>query len=765
MPESGSSTPTPAPTRTILPRPQQLAELSSLARVVALVGPVGAGATTLLRQWASQHEHVTWAAAGSIPDPHGIPDRQRDVLIVDQADDLMPDDWQRLRALRAQHPDLIIRLALHTRRSLPADDDVEIVNCPSFTITETREYLAACGSQLDPVAVYVSTGGLPAAVRAVVQLGTTRGQFVNAALALLPPGALAPALSRLAVPEVLTQKIVTELGGPADFIDQTERAGQGAWTADAGRPLFVLTAPVRAATLQAYPVPEADAIRAQAAQTLLAQAAWHGALIEGAASGSLAVVDAALRGGGMPLLRMHGASITARLQGIALWELRRWPIIAMAQALSYNARHQHQLRAIELMGVALIGARSTPPGSSDRALLRVIESVLQRLLGVGDGGVKAARAAAKILDELPAEEYRAIEGLIGDLHSHAAISLMNGGQTDEALVEFERTLGVTGRPGLELMSLGGVALIHGASGDLETGQSWVDTALARSWSDSILNEYQGSMLRMAQARLLIEQNDLDGADEALDRVWPIIDTIEHWPMLAHLRALVAACRGEADAGLERFRALRRRRGTRISRAQKRLLDMTDATLALAAGDLDAARSLAPRDDDPPSVLIAAARTLVFDGNFERARTVLAGIRAETPDERAGAAVLDAIVLRRFGRDEDAATAAHRARTITDAYGLKTPFLLVASDDRELFGDVFPWPAPNAGALAVPPLTVRERVILRELVHSSSVTEISQRLHVSVNTVKSQRRSLYRKLGAASRDEALAIATAHGMLNG
>lgn len=760
MPESGSSTPAPASTPTAFSRPQQVAELSSPARVVALVGPVGAGTTTLLRQWASQHMHVTWADAGGIPTPQG------DVLIIDRADNLTTDDWQRLRTLRAQHADLIIRIAVHTRRSLPADEDVETVYCAPFTMAETREYLAAHGSQLDPIAVHISTGGLPAALWAVTELGTSRTRIVNETLAQLPPGALAPALSRLAVPEVLTREVVAELGGPDDFIAQAERAGLGAWSAEAGHPLFILTAPVRAATLRAHPADDADAVRDDAARVLLAQGAWYGALVEGAASGSLAVVDAALRGGGMPLLTQHGAQIAARLHRLQRWELRRWPVTALALALIYNARHEYRLRAFELMGAALLGAGTAPSGSSERALLRVVESVLQRLIGVGDGGVKAARAAMRTLDELSLQQSRAIDGLLGDLRNHSAISLLNGGQPDEAAMQFERTLGTSPRPALELMSFGGIAHIHAEAGDLDTAQGWVDTALQRSWDDSILDEYPGSLLRMAQARLLIERGDFDSADEALGTVWHIIDTIEHWPMLAHLRALVTIGRGEADAEVERFRGLRRRRGSRWSRVPTRMLDLTDSSLALAAGDLDGARALTSRPGDQLAVQIGAARVLVFDGQFERARTMLAGIPMESPRDRASVAVFDAVVLRRLGRDDEAAVAARRARTITDAHGLSAPYLLVAAEDRDLFGDVFAWPAPNVRyADATPRLTVRERVILCELVHSVSVTEIAQRLQVSANTVKSQRRSLYRKLGASSRDEALAIAGAHGMLSG
>jgi len=65
---------------------------------------------------------------------------------------------------------------------------------------------------------------------------------------------------------------------------------------------------------------------------------------------------------------------------------------------------------------------------------------------------------------------------------------------------------------------------------------------------------------------------------------------------------------------------------------------------------------------------------------------------------------------------------------------------------------------------VPVLTPRETVILRELARTGSTTEIAERLVVSNHTVKSQLRTLYRKLGVGSRSSALAVARRLGLLD-
>ena len=60
------------------------------------------------------------------------------------------------------------------------------------------------------------------------------------------------------------------------------------------------------------------------------------------------------------------------------------------------------------------------------------------------------------------------------------------------------------------------------------------------------------------------------------------------------------------------------------------------------------------------------------------------------------------------------------------------------------------------------LTRRERVVLAELAEDVTLEEIATRLFVTRNTVKSQVRSVYRKIGVSTRSEAVAWAVAQGI---
>ena len=67
--------------------------------------------------------------------------------------------------------------------------------------------------------------------------------------------------------------------------------------------------------------------------------------------------------------------------------------------------------------------------------------------------------------------------------------------------------------------------------------------------------------------------------------------------------------------------------------------------------------------------------------------------------------------------------------------------------------------PTVGVNA---LTQRERVVMGELGEDITLEDIAARLWVTRNTVKTQLRSAYRKIGVSTRAEAVAWARAHGI---
>lgn len=741
--------------------------LDGPARTVALAGPFGAGVSTALRQWADTQREVLTVSPAHVLEVR-VPRTTGTAIVIDDADRLVASDWTHLLGLLDDCPALRIRLGLRSLSSIPRDAEIEVVRNLAFSPDELVEYLTSNGSRVDPGALYSMTAGHPGAVRAIVTSGVTRRDRFSAVLAASAGGARLPDDDAvLAIPRSLSPALVAELGGDAEFIERAERAGLGGWNVAGDQPVFLLTPLVRASTLAAHRIPadQRRAVRQRAALQLLDEHAWFEAIVEATESGRLDLVDRALKRGGMPVLWAHGRALLWTLRAIPVVQLRRWPVIAMAQALIANARRQHAIRAAELMGVALIGIQTSPRDSPDRALLRTIESVARRLTGIGDGGVKAARTAARMLDEMAPAALDDLSGLIGDLRVHSGISLLYAGHLDEAHTQFEHAAAAPSRIAIELMAVGGAAMVEALQGDIHSARRWTSLAEGRTWPPDILDEYAGSMLRIAQAVIALEDGDPDRAAGLLATIWPIIDTIEHWPILGYVRALTDIHRGAPGDGLEALRALRQRRGKRLAADSPtaRMLDLAASTLALAAGDMTTASRLEPGPSDRPWIWLGAARVAVFEGDHDRAFRLLGRADTSTTGDRLTRLTLEAVLLRRLGRDEDAVTVARRADALVRNAELITPLVLLPASERDLFTVDLPrLPGGLEEVAPAPRLTERELVVLRQLFETARVEDIAARLHVSANTVKSQRRSLYRKLGATTREEALARAMAHGL---
>ena len=75
----------------------------------------------------------------------------------------------------------------------------------------------------------------------------------------------------------------------------------------------------------------------------------------------------------------------------------------------------------------------------------------------------------------------------------------------------------------------------------------------------------------------------------------------------------------------------------------------------------------------------------------------------------------------------------------------------------------PSAVPNGSTIIIEPLTERERQVLDYLPSHLSRDQIAVHMYVSPNTVKTHINALYRKVGATTRAEAVAIARSNGLL--
>lgn len=745
-------------------RPAIMARLDSAHAVVALVGPVRSGRSSLLAAWGEAAD-ATWL------DPEDLSAGSGDAIVVDDADRLTPEDWSELGARLAASPHLRLRLSVHSLDALPPGWDVDAVTDLRVTFDEIGAYVEAAGSPLEPRVLAFATGGHVGSLRELVSPEVRDLSQFDAVLARAGrPWRLDADEARLAVPSYLTAEVVELLGGPADFLARADRAGLGAWLADGSTRVFHLVPTVRAATLAGLELDDAERrrLRLVAAEASLARDAPLAAFADAVRGDDLDLAVRALKAGGMALLIQHGYVVGGLLRPLSVNRLRRQPVMALALALVLNARRQNRLRAVEMFGVAVLGARFGAGRPVDRALTHVVESVALRVMGAGDGGVAAARRVARVLRTSDADELGTLGRVTPHLHVHAGISLLYGESLDEARDQFEHTLAASPEVGTELTAIGGLALADALEGERDAAAVWLELADGRVWPPERLDEYAGSLLRLAQAQTAVDELDFPRAAAALDTIWPIVDTIEHWPLMAHVRALVDIGTGQAAVGLERFRSLRRQRRGRFGPPApvRRLLAVTESLLLLAVGRPVEARDVLGDPQQHAGLLLAALRVALVTGDADQALSLLVRVVPRGPRDRVTVAAFEAVLLRRLGREEESREVAAKAAELATGHRLRSPFMLLPPGHLDLFGEVadgVPEVIATPAAPA-PSLTPRELVVLRELARTSSVEEIAAVLHVSVNTVKSQRRSVYRKLGAHSREEALAQGLRHGLLS-
>ena len=280
----------------------------------------------------------------------------------------------------------------------------------------------------------------------------------------------------------------------------------------------------------------------------------------------------------------------------------------------------------------------------------------------------------------------------------------------------------------------------------------------------------------ALAGLALERRDLDTAERLTERALSI--TEQHWPALEFLtlldRAQLWAARGQIHDALDTVKAARRVLAGARSVLQARA-DALEALLRLSLGDLRAPADLA--GGLPPgrrSLLLA--RIALGTGDHRAAQEhlqsrslddltprqvlvrqiLLAATAIERGDPSAGGILGGAVHLaRQQGYLNTVVTAAPQVTSylIEHAALLRPdPFAdQLTAAAREVRAA-----QPGAGQLRsvlTEPLTATEQRILK-LLPTSTYLQIADTLYVSRNTVKTHLRSIYQKLGVASRSEAL-----------
>jgi LuxR family maltose regulon positive regulatory protein len=338
-----------------------------------------------------------------------------------------------------------------------------------------------------------------------------------------------------------------------------------------------------------------------------------------------------------------------------------------------------------------------------------------------------------------------------------------------------------------LNCLGYLALVAVASGRLQravaVGQAAVGLAERRGWSQA-LHAFGG---HLALAWASYSRGALADADRHLERAGQAAHERTTMASTALLRSWLLSSQGDPATGLSTLRdgveAARGRTGWPLPPLLAGPVQVSEAELLVAIGDTRAARIALAQAGDPRSSVeaaVAVARLQQAEGDLGGAVTTLAAhLEADQappaqPPALLKALLVDAGTRAALGAHEEADRSLERALALAAPEGYRQVFvdswppvraLLVrqleqgtehpafVADLLELVGHQAADMAAVPGPL-VDPLSDRERTVLRYLASRLSTAEIADELYVSVNTVKTHCKSIYRKLGASGRRHAV-----------
>lgn len=494
-----------------------------------------------------------------------------------------------------------------------------------------------------------------------------------------------------------------------------------------------------------------------------------------------AVMDL-LRAHWFALIAAHSEELRGLLRDIPPSDLHARPLLGFAYGLSFYGLPHHRLRSarilLSVLRAAHGGKRELP--AIDRALIRASEAVAYRLLGRPRLGVRSARAAVRALDEL-GDEQRAEIGDIPRIYSQIGTSFSAAGRPEEALEALEKGYAEAApeRPRNGFGNLSMMAGIHAFRGDMGLAARYTELARDDRWTDAQRSMYPGTFYRLAEAMIALERFDTAAARAHLASMVHDRDTIEFWVEIAIVEAwteLVDGRAAEAIAQLDAFVARRGAEGRSIE--TRRRLAGIRGVIHLALGDPQAATVALRRDPGSGAdAHVQRARVALVLGRIDTAlgesrRAVAAGLSSRSEAERL---TIELSALLRTAPSARATSLARQLAAVLEHSDQRLALALIPPSDlervRRALQDAgradIARSAPGRSLLVhgddTAGLTEREAVVLGELVRTSSIKTVASTLYVSTNTVKSQVRSIYRKLGVTRREDAIAVARARGLL--
>jgi LuxR family maltose regulon positive regulatory protein len=422
---------------------------------------------------------------------------------------------------------------------------------------------------------------------------------------------------------------------------------------------------------------------------------------------------------------------------------------------------------------ALTGSRQ----ARVRLLIDAITGARRRVQGDLSGAVETFRRIPLTAAELSGSGLESWETLAVVALGGMGVCELWTGQLDAARVHLNAAVERAERRGTVMPRMNAVAhlaLLNWICGDLNEAVDIAESAIAEFTRGNVPQAGQAASAYLALAGVALDRDTPAEADEWLELAQRAAIEPHALLLTAAFRLIRAELGGDVKSAVNEVRDAHRGLASPTIPS-----NLSDGVERIQAGLLDLAardpKQLEERHHDAMRTRRSArnAATLFFRSSADGPANEANGNENQTRRERIEHAISVALSTDAERDEPKALTQLESALNEAAAVGLRRPFLdsgtvmaallsgLIASGTPQLGFAVdllermnsAQHPRSNAtwGALD---LTNRERAVLRYMATALSNAEISAELFISVNTLKTHQRSIYRKLGVSGRRAAV-----------
>ncbi len=491
------------------------------------------------------------------------------------------------------------------------------------------------------------------------------------------------------------------------------------------------------------------------------------------------------------LISSPESSLGDRLQN----ELRRvprsvlpaHPLLAFQLGLAYQSHRTTRGLADGYFRVSAAHAvdRLARATAAEAALLHTVKVASLRFVGRYEESGAAAAEALAYLEGMSAEEQDALNDLRPLVLRHLGYSLFQAGEVGRARAAVASAVGAATTPWVRNYTLAygvGLDAFDGRDPQAEATRGMVTPD---AWPYDHERTAMNALGIVGDAILLLDAFDHAGALDRFADAESFIHTAEFWPFIAW--TMMNASLGLGEARIEAHRVEEALAssppppgvGPNLGTAAVHNLL---AILWMAAGQLSkASEVLDTRTPHPGQLAPAQLLHPILSGKAAAALRRLPALldqRGHTIRSQAATLTLGAVAAQRERNEATAVSLLDRAAALFHTHGPRAHLMYVPAQDlaglRRLAADAAnprsiaylndPVVSPLAASDGLRPLTDRELAVLQAVIEHHTQTDVAKALYVSANTIKTQLRKIYRKLGVTTREQAIQRAIELDLLN-